>query len=152
MIRLLGRVILTLWNSFLVLSVTVVTPAFVYMWVSGGVAQSCAAKGMTCWSMSALMTAASISLFLSQLFYFSLLWTSHHSKDERFPFTRESLSYGTAALGGLRLAGKTYNALKGHTEFRFYRCFSWLVHRGGWLCMGVALGGLVPLLLNIGTA
>jgi hypothetical protein len=102
--------------------------------------------------MSASMTAACISLFLSQLFYFSLLWTNHHSMGDRFPFTRESLSHGTVALGGLHLAGKTYDALKGHPEFRVYRCFSWLVHRGGWLCMVVALGGLVPLLLNIGTA
>jgi len=71
---------------------------------------------------------------------------------ELFPFTRESLSRGSVALGGLQLAGETYKALKGQPQIRIYACFSWLVHRGGWACMGVAVVGLVPLLLNIGSA
>lgn len=94
------------------------------------------------------MTAAFIAVFLSIIFDFSLLWTRHEAVNERFQFTREPLR-PLVALRGLHLAGKTYKAIKGDPQFRAYAFFSWLVHRGGFLCMWVAIGGLLPLLWGL---
>lgn len=136
----------------MVLCVVVTTPVFIYMWLSGRMADSCAAEGVKCWSVSAALTLMAIALLLVILFYLSIRWFKRNAPDAYMPFTRVALGprkRNDYLFSGLHLAGQTYHELKDDPAYRIYARFAWLVYRGGWLCIVLSIVSLVPFLLDL---
>jgi hypothetical protein len=149
--RFLSRFVATLWNTFVVGCVVIVTPIFLYLWASGEVVHLCGEEGLQCWLMAGSLTAMSVAMFLVCLLYIAVRWSKRLRSVQAMPFTEQILGPWERQyrfFAGLRIAREIHQHLGRSPQFRTHAVFAGFVHLLGWLCTAVAVALAIGFLVT----